>query len=95
MNYIFDRKLELDNILQDEYNEILNDDLIELYALLSLVKGIETTCQDVHDAWSIWQSSRNHQHESLVPFYKLSREVKDYDIIYRNAIIKVAEKFNV
>ena len=45
------------------------DDLFRLYGLLALAKGIDTTAEDVHNAWVVWMVQRGGQdHQSLRPF---------------------------
>ncbi|MFI5891958.1 hypothetical protein ACIA5D_17795 [Actinoplanes sp. NPDC051513] len=61
-------------------------DLIDLYALLVLARGENTTLQDVHDAWSIWRNTGDPLHRSLVPFNQLATEVQELDRKYMNVI---------
>lgn len=70
----------------DGYNELLR-----LYAVLCLIKGVETTMKDVHDAWSAWTSPTDPNHRSLVPFDELTKKVQDYDQPYVDAIRAVAK----
>ena len=65
-------------------------DLIRLYALLVLVKGEDTTLEDVHDAWALWRLSTRPDHPDLVPFDQLTSEVQEYDQPYRDAIARTA-----
>lgn len=69
-----------------------NEDALWLgYAVLCLVKGIETTSRDVHEAWAAWAvMAHNDRHKSLVPFDKLTPEIQAYDDLYRDAIHTVA-----
>lgn len=87
MNYIETTKEELDFDLDmgDDY-----DGLLEMYALLVLLKGNRCTNEDVHDAWSVWQNRTMPEHRSLIPFDELTKEVQDLDSKYRDAIIKVS-----
>ncbi len=88
MNYI--QKIKQD--LQKEYNfpeEYIG--LLDVYALLVLIKGEKCTNEDVHDAWSIWQNKTQPEHRSLIPFNELTKEVQDLDTEYRDAIIKVSK----
>ena len=64
--------------------------LYELYALLVLTRGHETSLADVHDAWSVWMGRINPEHEALVPFGTLSRLKQDEDQPFRDAIRRVA-----
>lgn len=68
----------------------IDEDLLDMYSLLVLVKGKETTLEDVHDAWSVWCNLTRPDHKSLIPFSELSEEVQELDRKYTNAIIKVA-----
>jgi hypothetical protein len=65
-------------------------ELLRLYALLILVKGTETTAEDVHDAWSVWQASMLSEHRSFIPFADLSSDVQGLDEPYVQAIREVA-----
>ncbi len=86
MNYIETVKQELDFILMGEDYA----DLLEMYALLVLIKGASCTNEDVHDAWSVWQNKTMPEHKSLKPFDELTKEVQDLDSEYRDVIIHVA-----
>lgn len=61
-------------------------DLIDLYALLALTRGTETTLKDVHDAWSVWRNTSRPDHKSLIPFDELAPEVQELDRAYMQAI---------
>ena len=65
--------------------------LLSYYALLALVTGVETTSENVHDAWSAWRVEEFCNHRSAIPFNELSAEVQALDDEYRDAIIKVAK----
>lgn len=60
--------------------------LLDLYALLVLVKGEETTLEDVHDAWAIWRNRTKPDHPSIKPFDQLAAEVQVLDEPYAQAI---------
>ena len=64
--------------------------LLRLYALLVLVKGVDTSNEDVHDAWSVWCDLDTPGHRSLIPFDDLTPEVQALDTKYRDAIREVA-----
>ncbi len=66
------------------------DDLAPIYALLVLVKGEETSMEDVHDAWSAWTNPKRPDHKSLVWFDELTPEIQEYDRKYMNHIHDVA-----
>ena len=68
----------------------LENELVNLYALLVLTRGAETTLKDVHDAWGVWRNLTNPTHKSLVPFDQLSLEVQELDRKYMEAIHKAA-----
>jgi len=66
-----------------------DDDLLFLvYALLARVKGAHTSLADVHDAWSVWMSTIDPSHPSLVPFAELSAETQAEDEPYLRAILQ-------
>jgi hypothetical protein len=66
-------------------------DLIDLYALLALTRGTDTTLKDVHDAWSVWRNTSKPDHKSLIPFEQLTVEVQELDRIYMTAIHETAK----
>ena len=68
------------------------DELYRLYALLVLVRGEETTLEDVHDAWSTWMSGLNSSHRSLRPFRELDPDTQAADGPYLLAIKTVARE---
>jgi len=82
--------------MKDNYIENVRDqlakridvegDLLDLYTLLTLVKGSETTLQDVHDAWAVWRNKTNPEHKSIVAFEQLTPEVQELDREYAEAI---------
>ena len=61
-------------------------ELTNLYLLLVLTHGRETTERHVHDAWAIWQDQRDPYHRSLVPFDQLHPNVQALDQPFRDAI---------
>jgi len=63
-----------------------DDALLDLYALLVLVKGDSVTLEDVHDAWAIWRSRTSPAHQSIVPFDQLTPSVQKLDQSYADAI---------
>jgi len=69
-------------------------ELFDLYVLLVFTRGHQTTWEDVHDAWSIWQNNSNPEHKSIVPFDVLSEEVQKMDEEYADAIKLTAEIIN-
>lgn len=72
----------------------LDEDLCRLYAQLALVKGEETTMEDVHDAWALWRLRTRPDHPSIVPFADLSPEVQELDRPYAEAIRAVARSLS-
>jgi hypothetical protein len=64
--------------------------LVDLYTLLALTKGVNTTLEDVHDAWAVWRNVTKPDHKSLVAFQNLSKEVQELDRPYMEAIHDVS-----
>lgn len=89
MNYI-------DEIIQELLKRVkIGKGLQVVYALLVLVKGTETTLEDVHDAWAVninrvWDKEQYGEHYSMVPFDQLKKETQDKDQEYVDAIHEVA-----
>lgn len=87
MNYIEEIKGELRKHIN------VGKGLMDVYSLLVLIKGTETTLEDVHDAWSVninktWDKEQYGEHRSLIPFDELSPEVQAKDQNYVDAIHK-------
>jgi hypothetical protein len=70
----------------------LDPELRKLYALLVLVKGEETSLEDVHDAWSIWCNIDRPTHRSLIPFDQLTPKVQELDRLYMEVIHEVSRE---
>lgn len=84
-NYIKNAK----DILRETFEEnnlVVDEGLLDLYTLLLLTKGLETTEKDVHEAWAIYTNQINPRHKSLIPFEGLTKEVQDLDAPYTEAI---------
>lgn len=62
------------------------DDLFRLYAVLVRAKGTSVTDEDVHDAWVAWMTNRGEQHDAMVPFGELDRDVRAQDAPFADAI---------
>lgn len=69
-----------------------DQNLIQLYTLLALVKGEATTMADVHDAWSLWRNRSAPDHSSIVPFDQLLVHIREYDRPYMEAIHKAVRE---
>ena len=65
-------------------------DLFRVYAVLVLAKGESVDAADVHNAWVSWMSGRDPDHESLVPYDRLSPDTAAQDAPYVAAIRSVA-----
>ncbi len=59
-----------------------------------LSRGEATTREDVHDAWSVWQSRGDDTHRSLVPLDQLSADVQASDDPYVEAIRTTAAELS-
>jgi len=64
--------------------------ILDLYLLLALTKGTETTAEDVHDAWAIWRSRTRPDHPDLLPFADLRPDVARRDEEYVAGIHRAA-----
>lgn len=87
MNYIQNIKVALKKQPEMEGCE---DELLDLYTLLVLVKGQETTASDIHDAWAVWQNRMYASHRSIVPFENLPADMQELDKPYKNAVARVS-----
>ncbi len=93
MNYIDEAKAELLKHVK------IGKGLQNVYALLVLVKGEETTLKDVHDAWAVnmnltWDREQYGEHFSLIPFDQLKKETQDKDQKFVDAIHAAARALN-
>lgn len=68
----------------------LEPDLAQLYALLAMTKGADTSLKDVHDAWALYRNQTKPDHKSLIPFDELAPEVQELDREYMAAIHEAA-----
>lgn len=91
-NYVSDVAVRIWNEVNDGADfGTMDEGLYLMYAVLCLVKGVETTAKDVHDAWSAWRTQTMPGHRSLVPFEDLSPAVQALDKPYVEAIHAVAK----
>jgi hypothetical protein len=60
--------------------------LLDLYALIALRHGVNTSVADVHDAWALWRSRTHSSHPLIVPFDQLTPDVQALDEPYAAAI---------
>jgi len=85
MTYVAEARSRLKAELPD-----LDSDLLDLYLLLTLAKGTETTSGDVHDAWAIWRARDNPGHRAIIPFGDLHPDVAALDDEYVAGIHRAA-----
>lgn len=60
--------------------------LFDLYVLLVLTSGPNTTSAQVHNAWAVATHRTNTTHPALIPFGLLTPDVQAYDVPFRDAI---------
>lgn len=89
-NYVHQARADLQERLPG-----ISGALADLYTLLALVKGQDTTLEDVHDAWSVWKDRIRADHHSLIPFKDLAPAVQELDGKYRDAIAQTAALYSV
>jgi hypothetical protein len=66
------------------------DRLFRMYALLALSKGLDTTAEDVHNAWVAWMVEIDSDHPALCPYSELSSADQEQDEPYLTAIHRVS-----
>lgn len=88
MNYIEEVKQDLQKKID------VSEDLLDLYTLLVLTRGVQTTWEDVHDAWSVWKNNYSQHHPSLIPFDELTETIQKMDKEYADAIKETAKAVN-
>ncbi len=88
MNYIDRLAASIAKECGDEWEDITRNDqrLYRLYAVLGQAKGPSVTREDVHNAWSAWQSDTGPNHRSIIPFDELAPDVQALDQPYVDAI---------
>ena len=72
--------------------ECLTQGLEQLYVMLVLLKGTETTMEDVHDAWACDRAYTRPDHPDLIPFHQLDPAVVEYDRPFMEAIHEAARQ---
>jgi hypothetical protein len=78
----------------DAFRELhpkLDERLVDLYVLLSLIKGDSVTQEDIHDAWSVWKNKIRPDARSLIPFDQLSPEIQQLDQKYVDSIKHISD----
>ncbi len=82
------------NYVEAIRQELMDDGIdaghANIYALLVLTTGVNTTLENVHDAWSVLKNTVRPDHRSLIPFWELSHEVQELDRKYMESIHRVA-----
>lgn len=85
----------IQRVLRDIQKELpdISGGLARYYSLLVLTEGVNTTLANVHDAWAVWQDTTSPAHQAILPFEQLTEEVQELDRKYRDAIVRVSEKY--
>jgi hypothetical protein len=87
VNYIDSLAMRIEQALPEQLRPKQDAlSLYRLYALLTLVKGRDVTLENVHDAWSSWQSASDPDHDAIRPFAELDEETREKDRPYMVAI---------
>ena len=68
-----------------------SEGLYLIYAILARITGVNTTAENVHDAWNAWMLMKGESHESMVPFAELPSDIQAEDQPFVRAIREVAE----
>ena len=101
MGYLGGMEVNYLDVLANEIEQSLSADLrpksnakslYRVYALLALVKGIDVTLENVHDAWSSWKTATEPDHESIRPFSELDKATREKDRPYVEVIHRIAER---
>lgn len=95
MNYVETATRALHDALRAQGKnpaDCLTPDLQQLYVLLVLTRGINTTLADVHDAWACARALTRPDHKDLVPFDQLSDDVAAWDQPFMDAIHAAARQ---
>ncbi len=67
--------------------------LIQMYTVLAMKSGKDTTESDIHDVWSLWTllTRNNPKHKNLVAFDKLDDRTKALDKVDLWAVHETSE----
>lgn len=83
-------------VIREELGEPSSDstpaDLMRLYAVLLLAKGVEVDAEDVHNAWSAWMQLSQPTHNDIRPFQELTVATKAADAPFVRAIRRAATR---
>jgi len=91
VNYLSEIARDIANELPDELVPVDDaDGLMLVYALLCCTLGVDVSRRHVHDAWTAWMACRGQEHESMVPYDQLPRDVQLEDEPFAEAIRGVA-----
>lgn len=90
MNYLVDLAEKIRAAVPDSLVPEDADDLFLMYAVLAKSKGVETSAEDVHNAWTAWMLLHGKEHRSMVPYSVLPREVQAEDEPFAAAIREIA-----
>jgi hypothetical protein len=86
MNYLQERAEQIRKALPSDAIPEDGEALLLMYAVLARSKGLTTTAEDVHDAWTAWMMMRGHEHDSMRPFEELAQDVQAEDLPFLQAI---------
>lgn len=87
MNYVQETGNRIQVYLPD-----IDPVLLSLYTLLVFTKGVNTSLENVHDAWACWRNLSNPHHKSLILFDDLTEDVQELDRKYALVIRKVSSE---
>ncbi|MFB6948749.1 hypothetical protein ACFCXP_03855 [Streptomyces niveus] len=71
--------------------QVNGENLLNLYASVVLVKGVDATASDVHDVWVTWQLEQDPSHPALIPYDQLTSDVQQRYAPIVNVIREEAE----
>lgn len=66
------------------------DLLFLFYAVLAMTRGVKTTAEDVHNAWTAWMVATGQDHDAMRPYSELPPDVQAEDVPYVRAIRSAA-----
>lgn len=68
--------------------------LFLLYGVLLLAKGQDVSAEDVHNAWTVWMTSKGETHPAMIPYAELATATQAEDEVFVRAIHRAASSFN-
>lgn len=91
MNYVQDVMKAIVSARVASGRKPYHPDLVKLYTLLVLTKGVDMELADIHDAWAVMNALEIPDDADMVPFASLSHENHMKDKRHLDLLLQVAD----